>query len=262
MADHTKHLLQCVEAIRPAFRELAAFYLLPTPTARALTLHFSDDCFTAITTIVINAESVLHHKLKVLAADDLHGLVRYKQIFTAIAYGKAGATTDQLEYKRQVLYNHFNHLYKFIHFSLSELLPITYNRSCPSTTVVSTSQSFNRQFARVWLLAITLLPQDVAIKHIKVQTYAIELSVFREIAQNLLGGWFQLNKSLQERLIDKYKQPLQSLAAIDTANHKQILQLIVEAYPAIKFACDILTHYGCRELFPGFVPWHKPTLNL
>lgn len=260
MTTPSKRLSQCVVAIRRSFRELAAFYLLPTPTARALALHLSEDSFEAITTIVINAEIVLYNELRVISKSDLYKLTRFKSVFNALAYGKEGVTTDHLEFKRKTLYSHFSFIYNFLHFALSQLLPITYDRSCPSTVVVSTSHTFNLQFAKIWLLAVALLPQDVAVRHLKAQAHAIELSVFREIASNLLSGWFQLNTALQAKLVEKFKEPLTKLAG-SNAGQKETYKLLIDCYPAIKLACDILTHYGCRELFPGFVPWQTPKVG-
>lgn len=218
----------------------------------------SDDAFTALATIVINAKPVLHDTLHAISLSALEKLTQHKRAFNILAYGQPNAVGDQLQYKRHTLHNNFKQLYEFFHLALGQLLPITYNRSCPSTVTVSSSNTYILQFSRVWLLAIALLPQDIALSHLKHYTFAIELTAFRDVAHNLLHGWFDLNESLQRKLVDTCRPALTKLA--DTSTHytrNHFLQLIADAYPALKFACDTLTFYGCSELFPGFVPWQR-----
>ena len=212
----------------------------------------SSSSFDAITTIIVNAELVLHYRLRVISKTDLKRIARYRPIFNALAYGDLNSNLQRrLQHQRDIFYANFDYIFWFIKLALQQLLPITLNSA--ANTDVCTSKTFILQFSRKWLLAVVFLPEDIALRHIRYQARATDLTAFREIAHNLLTGWFQLNETLQKSLVNVNRKNLETLADIDVPlSLTAIVNLISETYPAIKFACDIVTLEGCCNLFPGY----------
>lgn len=242
---HYRALSQCMESIRLNFPELTAFCLLPRHTTRELSRHLSSATFQAFTTILTNAAAVLHYNLKVISRTDIQRVARYKSIFTALTHA-----TD-LQHQRAVLYDNFNYVYKFLKFALRHLLPIAVAGEQQTRAIATegTRQIRNLQLTHKWLLAVVFLPKDVCFQHIRSHGRAQYLRGFREIAHNLLAGWFQLDAAHTQRLVEPHKPTLEVLAQFDKPlSLTRFIELVHEAYEPIKFACEIVINEKGRQL--------------
>ena len=251
-----KSISQCITCTQSCFRELWALYLLPERTAHAITRHLSPCAFKALAAIFRNAEYILCVKFNVMSRDELASYSRFRRELNLAIYGSVqpagyddandNTLSERLAIQQKALWKLFNKVYKLIHLLLAHLLPFS---SCSVNDALPQRNVCNVYLTRAWLLACVILPRDEFIVHAKNHVYAPMFKCFREIARNLIDGFFG-----PIAITTAHNSALQTLAGEESLKVQDAIELIKDAFPAIQFGADILTRYGASCLFPGQVP--------
>lgn len=205
-----------------------------------------------------NAVPILRDRMHVLRPSMLAELRADRALLAALVYDREDSDDDEnevesIERRRILLYRHFGRLYPFLKIALDHLLPYAYAKQKP---VAAPHQLANLCNSRGWLLAVVFLPKRQALTQITYHMYHPEFKVFRELADNILSGWCQFSLSLQKKLVD---ENLAALEQLSDRRHKlsteRIIELLDDAYPVIKVACDIITRHGYCTIFSGREEW-------
>lgn len=210
-----------------------------------------------------DAVPILHDRMHVLRSSMLRDLRAERPLLTALAYyhensndnDDDNADDDDIERRRILLHKHFKRLYPFLKTALARLLPYAYAKQ---KQVSTPHQLANLCNSRAWLLAIVFMPKREALTQITHHMHHPEYKVFRELADNILSGWCQFSLTLQKQLVDANKPALEQLAdKHQKLSPTQIIELLDDAYPVVKVACDIITRHGYCIIFSGREEW-KP----